>query len=194
VTLDGRVTVVREFSDDPEAVLYRALMQANDGNFYGLSESAIFRLTPEGVLTFVHQFDFITEGTGSLSRGPLVQGPDGHLYGTTVFGGPNGSGTIFRFRLFPDAPAGLTASGPVGTSVRLEWSGQGRTNYVVHRRTSAGTDTVLARGLTTTSFIDSTVVPRVAYTYFVTAVNETGESAPSNQVTVGRQSRAGAAR
>ena len=36
-------------------------------------------------------------GSGGASpEGPLVQGNDGNFYGTTVYGGPNGSGTVFR--------------------------------------------------------------------------------------------------
>ncbi|WP_395741348.1 choice-of-anchor tandem repeat GloVer-containing protein [Prosthecobacter sp.] len=81
----------------------RGLMLANDGNFYGLTNTGgtaglgtIFKMTPAGVLTTLVSF---TGTTGAaLGSGPnctLVQGVDGNLYGTTVTGGTLNLGTVF---------------------------------------------------------------------------------------------------
>ena len=81
------------------------LIQADDGNLYGVTESGgstaygtIFRLGLSGDVTIVHSF---TGGdAGAFPRGGLLQGPDGMLYGTTFSGGAlGGEGTVFRMSL-----------------------------------------------------------------------------------------------
>jgi uncharacterized repeat protein (TIGR03803 family) len=88
------------------------LVQGTDGNFYGttfyggpntcdnpsqgsVSCGTVFKITPSGVLTTLHTFNS-TDG-GNPSAG-LVQGTDGNFYGTTSYGGANGtnSGTVFK--------------------------------------------------------------------------------------------------
>jgi uncharacterized repeat protein (TIGR03803 family) len=76
------------------------LLEAADGYFYGMTinggandSGTIFRLTPSGVLTTLHEFDGV-DGQGS--NAPLVQSADGSFYGTTNGGGAAGLGTIFR--------------------------------------------------------------------------------------------------
>ncbi|MGB7924263.1 MAG: choice-of-anchor tandem repeat GloVer-containing protein [Pyrinomonadaceae bacterium] len=77
------------------------LMQASDGFLYGTttlngpgSNGTIFRLDPlTGNMTILHAFN----GTdGSAPQSPLVQAPDGFLYGTTASGGQFQSGTAFK--------------------------------------------------------------------------------------------------
>jgi uncharacterized repeat protein (TIGR03803 family) len=85
-----------------------ALIQGTDGNFYGTTygefdetsgsadaavNGTVFQLTPQGVLTTLHIFS----GTdGAHPQAPLVQLPNGLLYGTTT-GGYNGVGiTVFK--------------------------------------------------------------------------------------------------
>jgi uncharacterized repeat protein (TIGR03803 family) len=83
--------------------------EATDGNFYGTTpygpdissgeDGSVFRVTPGGVMTVMHQFD----GTdGSRPSGALLQAKDGYLYGTTPNGGASGYGTIFRMTLSGD--------------------------------------------------------------------------------------------
>ena len=53
----------------------------------------MFRYTPTDGLTALHAFN------GANGQGPaaeLAAGPESALYGTTQFGGSNGSGTAFR--------------------------------------------------------------------------------------------------
>ena len=82
-----------------------ALIQANNGNFYGTtgnggtngSYGTVFEITPSGALTTIYSFcaqSGCTDGTDPLAA--LVQGTDGRLYGTTAKGGANGDGTVFK--------------------------------------------------------------------------------------------------
>ncbi len=83
------------------------LIQAKDGNLYGtgggFSPGTIFKITPAGKFTSLYTF-CSQEGCadGYLPTGPLVQGANGNLYGTTLYGGvqnggtPPGYGTIFE--------------------------------------------------------------------------------------------------
>jgi uncharacterized repeat protein (TIGR03803 family) len=99
---DGTVTTLYSFTGgndgySPEA----ALVQGNDGNFYGATSSGgtnldgtIFRITTNGVLTTLHAFAGGTDG--ATAYGSLVQLADGNLYGTTEYGGPYNDGTVFR--------------------------------------------------------------------------------------------------
>jgi uncharacterized repeat protein (TIGR03803 family) len=79
-----------------------SLLQASDGNFYGTTlvssydfkipsstgQGTIFSMTPDGAFTTLH--NFALDGSDGISpQGPLAQGPDGNLYGTTgAFGFP----------------------------------------------------------------------------------------------------------
>ena len=100
------------------------LVQGTDGNFYGTtlyggsnsscmytgnaySCGTLFKITPSGTLTTLHDFNSIdgflgnTDGSGQ----GLVQGTDGNFYGTSPLGGSNqgcgngtggGCGTVFK--------------------------------------------------------------------------------------------------
>jgi uncharacterized repeat protein (TIGR03803 family) len=76
---------------------------ANDQNFYGTTYAGgaynagtVFRLTPSGTLTTLYSFCQQTACVdGFQPYGALVQGTDGLLYGTTVYGGAHGQGSVF---------------------------------------------------------------------------------------------------
>ena len=77
------------------------LVLGADGNFYGGSQTGgmygngtIFEVTPAGVESVLYSFG-ATSTDGYIAGGPLLIGGDGNFYGTTVYGGTNGSGTIF---------------------------------------------------------------------------------------------------
>jgi uncharacterized repeat protein (TIGR03803 family) len=76
------------------------LIQATDGNFYGISRyngtAAIARLTPAGRISIVHALT-AAEGTSITA---LLQASDGNFYGATSDGGTSSVGTIFR--VMPD--------------------------------------------------------------------------------------------
>jgi uncharacterized repeat protein (TIGR03803 family) len=104
ITLSGTLTTLHSFDGSDGSGADAALIQANDGNFYGTTSGfgsnnlgTVFKITPGGAVTVLHSFD----GTdGQLSYAPLMQGANGDLYGTTEFGANSvcseGCGTIFR--------------------------------------------------------------------------------------------------
>jgi hypothetical protein len=82
-----------------------ALVEGNDGNFYGVTNAnfysetgvtdkygAIYRVTPEGVLTVVHVFNGTTDG--AYPGAALIAASDGNLYGTA-----QAPGTLFQVTL-----------------------------------------------------------------------------------------------
>jgi uncharacterized repeat protein (TIGR03803 family) len=87
------------------------VIQSAIGNFYGTtltggahSGGTVFKITPGGTLTTMHNFCSLPEcSDGSFPRAGVILGTDGNLYGTTVSGGANtflaclnGCGTIFQ--------------------------------------------------------------------------------------------------
>src|SRR5271169_6770822 len=86
--------------DDPQG----GLVQATDGNLYGTTYGGgatgggtVFKITPSGTLTTVYSF-CAQSGCpdGAYPYAALVQATNGSLYGTTVQGGTNGAGTVFK--------------------------------------------------------------------------------------------------
>lgn len=82
-----------------------SLAQGSDGNFYGTTRvggasntGTVFKVTADGIFTILYSFcpsgGLCADGQAPLSR--LIQGSDGNFYGTTVAGGPNSSGTVFK--------------------------------------------------------------------------------------------------
>lgn len=79
------------------------LLQGQDGLLYGTTQTGgsndfgtAFKLSPIGAeYTLIYQF-VAGAGDGHVPSGSLVQAADGLLYGTTVYGGTGGSGTVFQ--------------------------------------------------------------------------------------------------
>jgi uncharacterized repeat protein (TIGR03803 family) len=78
-----------------------ALIQAADGNFYGMarglgeSYGSLFCITPAGAFAILHVFSNGADG-GDPYLARLVEGNDGYLYGTTRSGGGGSAGIVFR--------------------------------------------------------------------------------------------------
>jgi uncharacterized repeat protein (TIGR03803 family) len=80
------------------------IIQATDGNFYGTTgggganrDGTVFKITPNGKLTRL--YGFCSQGgcaDGANPLAALVEGADGNLYGTTVGGGADNWGTVFK--------------------------------------------------------------------------------------------------
>ncbi len=103
ITPLGAETVLHSFGSGTDGAIPEAvLIQESDGNFYGTTASggtadsgSIFMVTPLGVETVLHSFG--NGNDGATPEAPLIQGTDGHFYGTTGNGGTAGFGTVFRF-------------------------------------------------------------------------------------------------
>lgn len=105
MTPAGALTVLHSFNSSDGGRPFGGLIQARDGNFYGVTlvggaggVGTIFKMTPGGALTTLHSFG---RADGSNPSGTLVQGSDGNFYGTTQAGGVSGNctggcGTIFK--------------------------------------------------------------------------------------------------
>ena len=77
---------------------FAPLIQATNGQFYGTSAASnvVFKMTTTGKTSVLYTFD----GThGEAPFGPVTQGADGSLYGTTYLGGASSLGVIFRITL-----------------------------------------------------------------------------------------------
>jgi uncharacterized repeat protein (TIGR03803 family) len=112
ITPAGKLTTLYSFCSQPHctdgAVPSGALIQGNNGNFFGTTQGGgnsacsggcgiVFEITPAGVLTILHAFD----GTdGAYPIGGLVQATNGNFYGTTEQGGVGefgvDQGTVFE--------------------------------------------------------------------------------------------------
>jgi uncharacterized repeat protein (TIGR03803 family) len=145
---------------------YAGLVLATDGNFYGTASlggvtnsnctegcGTVFKVTPSGVLTVLHSFDY-TDGYRPIAG--LIQGTDGTFYGTTAFGGANstceiGCGTVFSLsvglRPFVETKP---SSGAVGATVKILGTNLTGATSVTFNGTAA-VFTVVSRSLIATT-------------------------------------------
>ncbi len=98
---DGSLSLLHSFDFSDGAFPTAGLIKGTDGALYGTTtdggsnlRGSVFRLAADGsIFSLLHSF------TGSDGANPfagLLQGADGALYGTTVYGGSNGYGSVFR--------------------------------------------------------------------------------------------------
>ena len=94
-------TTLHNFAITDGAYPHAGVIQAADGNLYGATTvggangfGTIFKIDTSGTtLTTLHHF-LQTDGTSPYAS--LIQAADGNLYGTTINGGTNFNGTVFR--------------------------------------------------------------------------------------------------
>jgi len=109
------------------------LIQAADGNFYGTAfnggvydNGTVFKVTQGGTLSLLYSFCEQTGcPDGAASMAGLVEGSDGNFYGTTVSGGDQASGTVFKVTpsgalttLYSFPPAGVGGPSPVAPLIQ----------------------------------------------------------------------------
>ncbi len=101
--LEGQtLTTLASFSGPNGSEPASSLVQGADGNFYGTTTlggtyniGAIFRMSPTGTLTTLHSFGSYPGDPDGQPNG-LILGRDGNFYGTAVFAGATGTGSIFK--------------------------------------------------------------------------------------------------
>lgn len=106
ITAEGALTTVYNFNGGVDGGNpLNHLVLASDNNLYGTADGGeaglgvVFKVTPSGAVSTVASFGILLSGTGWSPQAPLVQGTDGNLYGTTVYGGANFKGTVFKLTI-----------------------------------------------------------------------------------------------
>lgn len=110
ITPSGTETVLYSFAGGTvDGAWGGTLVQAGDGNFYGITirggtactggytngDGVLFKITRSGAETVLHFFASGT--TDGCQPDTLILGGDGTLYGATSMGGTSNDGTIFDF-------------------------------------------------------------------------------------------------
>ncbi len=170
ITPSGTLTTLYNFCLESDCTgglwPFAGLVQATDGNFYGTTSDGgadfagtVFRITPDGVLTTLHNFAGYPKD-GSAPEAALVQDTNGAFYGTTHWGGTEGSacprylmgcGTVFGLSegLSPFVKTEPT-SGAVGRPVKILGSDLTGATSVTFNGTAA-TFTIVSPSLITTT-------------------------------------------
>lgn len=199
----GVVTTLVHFSaydmTNPGAGPTAPLILASDGNYYGTTrfgakydetykdQGTVFQLTPAGVHTTIAAFvwPIPNDHRGLWPSGALVEGDDGFLYGTTIRGGNNDRGVVFRVGKgggmetlvdfdFQNSPKG---SGPSGGLVQIasnEFIGTTAAGGDFNKGTVFRVSNVMSSSATLTTVVD------LAGTG---STNETGPAAPFGGLT-----------
>jgi len=160
ITPAGHLTTLYSFCTAPscsDGAVPQGIILGSDGNFYGTTASGgsnygtIFQMTPAGVLTTLHSFDF-TDGGGVGTT--LTQDTSGAFYGTSNQGGnipSSTNGTLFRLgmRLAPFVETVPTA-GLAGSAVKILGTNLTDATSVSFNGTPATFTVVSASEITTT--------------------------------------------
>jgi len=150
ISTNGDLTNLYSFTGGWDgAILYAGLVQGSDGNFYGTTEyggttndlgiayGTVFSISASGAFSSLYSF---TNGDdGAFPCAGLVQGSDGYFYGTTVNGGINGLGAVFKISAGGDlislhSFAGVDGADPFAALV------QGSDGYFYGTTVVGGTD------------------------------------------------------
>ena len=114
------------------SVPYAALVQGTNGTFFGTAsvggasaDGTVFSIAASGTVaittssTYSTLYSFTGTDDGANPRAALVTGSDGNFYGTTVGGGNNGYGSIFK----------ITPAGSLTPLYSFTGGGDGRNPY-----------------------------------------------------------------
>jgi uncharacterized repeat protein (TIGR03803 family) len=102
ISTNGALTSLYSFTGGNDgANPYAGLVQGSDGSLYGTTSSGgkytngtVFKIGISGA--FTNLYSFTGGNDGGAPYAGLVRGSDGYLYGTTVDGGTNNYGTVFK--------------------------------------------------------------------------------------------------
>jgi hypothetical protein len=123
-------------------------------------------------------------GTGRATLSALAAGPDGlyfsDLYRDDGAGGPTAGANVYRVRYVDFQPSNVTAT-PGTAQVTLNWlSNPLAASHNVYRRSGGGPLILIASGVGTPFYTDTTATPGTQYHYVVRGNNAGGESSDSN--------------
>lgn len=112
----------------------------SDPAFQGLGSGVVYRINQDGSGYAILRTFRGSPSDGAQPVGPLLQGSDGVLYGTTAAGGAQNSGTIFRLNRDGSGYAVLKSFSPPATGMQL-WTGliQGSDGVLYGTAVSGGT-------------------------------------------------------
>jgi uncharacterized repeat protein (TIGR03803 family) len=103
ITAGGTESLVHSFGASGDGTIPDgAVIFDAGGNMYGTTnfggangDGTLWKFAADGTYTVLHSFD--NTGDGYFIRGRLIQDRKGNLYGTALFGGANGDGTVFKY-------------------------------------------------------------------------------------------------
>jgi len=178
LTPQGAITVLHNFPDpnypNDGSTPFAALVQATDGNFYGVTESGgslgwgvIFQITLGGSYSILHNFDSI-HGQNPYNTPPM-QHTNGKIYGLATSGtGPTGEGVVYSLDMgLGPFVSLLPTSGKVGKTVEVLGQGLTGTTGLSFNGTPASYTVVSDTFLKTT-------VPSGATTGYLTVTTPSG--------------------
>jgi uncharacterized repeat protein (TIGR03803 family) len=91
ITPGGTLTTLHNFTAAEEGGAYGTPVASKTGTYYGVTYyGKAYSITPSGT------FKLLPNPIDSSSFAPLILGSDGNFYGTTITGGTNGRGSVFR--------------------------------------------------------------------------------------------------
>jgi uncharacterized repeat protein (TIGR03803 family) len=163
LTPSGTLSVLHALNDTDEgAASYGKIMQASDGNLYGTmyyggtkDRGVVFKVTLAGTYTVLRSFGQTSKDASNPYTG-LVQAADGNLYGTTLLGGAQDMGTVFRISTNGDFaivhefggsdgrnPEGTLVIGADGNLYGTTLQGGDKNRGAIYRITTGGAFTLL---------------------------------------------------
>jgi|SRR5277367_1845926 len=100
----GKETVLYRFTgaNGDGYLAYQGLVRDAAGNLYGTTAlggsglGIVFKISPTGKETIVHDFNFLGGDGYFPAGGSLISDSAGNLYGVTEAGGSNGGGTVYK--------------------------------------------------------------------------------------------------
>jgi uncharacterized repeat protein (TIGR03803 family) len=103
ITPDGTLSVLHAMATNEEGYSpFTGVIQGSDGNLYGTTYlggteggGVIYKVALDGTYTVLRSLGRDKQDA-VLPYGGLLQAPDGYIYGTTLRGGANDRGTVFR--------------------------------------------------------------------------------------------------
>jgi uncharacterized repeat protein (TIGR03803 family) len=113
-------SVIHTFANSPDGFMPLGGVTLRSGNLYGTTPvgpfsgyGTVYQISHVGsnwITETIYLFN--NHGDGNIPVAPVVFGPDGHLYGTTQYGGVYDQGTVFR----------LTPSSNICRTVNCFWN------------------------------------------------------------------------